>query len=210
MAEEAIQMLAEEGRISQAARLRKEVAENFEQQYEYEQAVIEYEKAAQLYEMEDGVSFANQWYVKAADLMVMLKEVNFEKAIQTYNKVINEYMKKDILKSSAKSLVMKEWLCYMANDDLVGAKNRYQNFSFEDVAFANSREGDLLSNLFTAKEMNDVDTFQKTLAEHNRITPLKKEETQILVHVKDTFGGLGDGLNLAGNDDADEKEPDFT
>lgn len=40
--------------------------------------------------------------------MVMLKEVNFEKAIQTYNRVINEYMKKDILKSSAKGLVMKE------------------------------------------------------------------------------------------------------
>lgn len=60
MAEDAIHMLAEEGRLNQAARLRKEVAENFEQQYEYEIAVQEYEKAAQLYEMEDGVSFANQ------------------------------------------------------------------------------------------------------------------------------------------------------
>mmetsp|Transcript_15071 Transcript_15071/g.16810 ORF Transcript_15071/g.16810 Transcript_15071/m.16810 type:complete len:99 (+) Transcript_15071:642-938(+) len=98
----------------------------------------------------------------------------------------------------------------MANDDLVGAKNRYQTFTFEDPGFGNSREGDLLSELFTAREMNDVDMFQKTLHNYNRITPLKKEETQILVHVKDTFGGIGLGLNLAGNDDGDGKEPDFT
>jgi len=108
MAEEAVSMLAEEGRINQAARLRKEIAETLEQQYELEQAVIEYEKAAQLYEMEDSVSFANQCYVKAADIMIMGKEVNFEKAIQTYERVIVEYMKKDILKASAKGLVMKE------------------------------------------------------------------------------------------------------
>ena len=60
MAEDAIHMLSEEGRLNQAARLRKEVAENYEQQYEYEQAAVEYEKAASLYEMEDSISFANQ------------------------------------------------------------------------------------------------------------------------------------------------------
>lgn len=60
MSESAIMLLAEEGRLNQAARLRKEVAENYEQQYEYEQAVKEYQSAAQLYEMDDGVSFANQ------------------------------------------------------------------------------------------------------------------------------------------------------
>jgi len=98
----------------------------------------------------------------------------------------------------------------MANDDLVGARNKYQSFSMEDPGFANSREGDLLSELFTAKDMNDVDMFQKVLQNYNRITPLKKEETQLLVHIKDTFGGLGDGLNLAGNDDGEDKEPDFT
>ena len=93
---------------------------------------------------------------------------------------------------------------------MIGAKNRDQNFGFEDVAFTNSREGDLLSALFTAKEMNDVDMFQKTLHEYNRITPLKYEETQILVHIKDTSGVLGNGLNLAGNDETGDKEPDFT
>lgn len=97
----------------------------------------------------------------------------------------------------------------MANDDLVGAKNRYNNFSLEDPGFSNSREGDLLSALFNAKEVNDTDMFEKTLHNHNRITPLDKVNTQLLVHVKDTLSGVS-ALNLAGNDDGGEKEPDFT
>lgn len=208
MAEDAIRNLAEEGRINQAARLRKEVAENYEQQYEYETAAVEYEKAAQLYEMEESISFANQWYVKAADLMVMLKDVNFEKVINTYEKVITEYMKKDLLKGSAKNLIVKVWLCYLANDDLIGARNRSQNFALEDPGFGNCREGDLLNSIYTAKEACDEDQFQKELHNYARITPFDKVVTQLLVHVKETFG-VGGGLNLAGNDEKDE-EPDFT
>lgn len=107
MAESAIKMLAEDGRIGQAAKLRKEVAEFFEQQYEFEVSAQEYQKAAELYEMEESISFANQCYVKAADLSVMLKDVSFEKVINLYEKVIAEYMKKDILKASARNLVIK-------------------------------------------------------------------------------------------------------
>lgn len=97
----------------------------------------------------------------------------------------------------------------MANDDLIGAKNRHQNFCLEDPGFSNSREGDLLTSLFTAKETNDEDMFQKELHNYARITPFDKVNTQILVHVKDTFGGM-QGLNLAGKDEPEDKEPDFT
>mmetsp|Transcript_33821 Transcript_33821/g.39013 ORF Transcript_33821/g.39013 Transcript_33821/m.39013 type:complete len:109 (-) Transcript_33821:135-461(-) len=107
MAEDAIKMLAEESRINQAARLRKDVAESFEQQYEFEVAAEEYIKAAALFDMEESTSFANQCNVKAADLMVMLKDVNFENVISLYEKVVTEYLKKDILKGSAKTLVVK-------------------------------------------------------------------------------------------------------
>ena len=208
MAEDAIKMLAEEGRINQAARLRKEVAESFEQQYEFEVAAEEYQKAAQLFEMEEGVSFANQCYVKAADLMVMTKDVNYEKVITLYEKVITEYLKKDILKGSAKALVMKVWLWFLAHDDLTGAKSRYNNFSLEDPGFGSSREGDLLSSIFTTKETNDADMFLKTIHGYTRITPFDKVVNQIVVHIKDTFSGF-DGLNLAGKDEGDN-EPDFT
>lgn len=210
MAEDAIQMLAEEGRINQAARLRKEVAENYENEYEYEAAAEEYKKAAHLYEMEESVSFANQCNVKAADLMVMCKDVNFEEVINTYEKVITEYLKKDLLKASAKNLVVKVWFCYLANDDLVGARNRYQNFTLEDPGFGGSREGDLLSNVFTAKEQNDLDMFQKTLHNYSRITAFDKVNTQILVHVKDSFNTMGTGIDLTGKEGTTNEEPDFT
>ena len=107
MAEGAIRMLAEDGRINQAARLRKEVAEAYEAEYDLENAAKHFKKAAELYLMEEGTSFANQCFVKAADISVMLKDVNYEEVISTYEKVIYEYMKKDLLKSSAKNLVVK-------------------------------------------------------------------------------------------------------
>jgi hypothetical protein len=107
MAEDAIVMLAEDGRINQAARLRKEVAETYENDYDFEPAVKQYMKAAELYLMEEGVSFANQCFVKAADISVMLREVNYEEVISTYEKVITEYLKKDLLKASAKNLIQK-------------------------------------------------------------------------------------------------------
>lgn len=107
MAEDAIRMLAEDGRLNQAARLRKEVAEAYEAEYDFEESAKHYMKAAELYMMEDGVSFANQCYVKAADIMIMLKDVNYEEVISIFEKVIDEYLKKDLLKASAKSLVVK-------------------------------------------------------------------------------------------------------
>lgn len=98
----------------------------------------------------------------------------------------------------------------MANDDLVGAKNRYSSFSIEDPSFSNSREGDLLSGLFSAKEVSDLEQFEKTLHNYARITPFDKVNTQLLVHVKDSFSGIA-GLNLDGNDKDDgDKMPDFT
>ena len=107
MAENAVRLLAEEGRLNQAARLRKEVAETYESEYDLEEAAKSYMKAAELYLMDDGVSFANQCYVKGADIKIMLKEVNYQDVIEIYEKVINEYLKKDLLKSSAKNLIQK-------------------------------------------------------------------------------------------------------
>lgn len=208
MSESAIRMLAEDGRLNQAARLRKEVAEVYESEYEFEQAAKEYMRAAELYLMEEGVSFANQCYVKAADIMIMLKDVDYELVIETYEKVISEYLKKDLLKGSAKNLIVKVWLCHIAHDDLVGAKNRYSNFSLEDPGFSSSREGELLSSLFNAKEANDVEMYEKSIHGYARITPFDKVNTQLLVHVKDTFSGIAT-LNLDGNDKA-LLEPDFT
>ena len=103
----AVRLLAEEGRLNQAARLRKEVAETYESEYDLEEAAKSYMKAAELYLMDDGVSFANQCYVKGADIKIMLKEVNYQEVIEIYEKVINEYLKKDLLKSSAKNLIQK-------------------------------------------------------------------------------------------------------
>ena len=213
-AEKTIEMLSKDGKFDQAARMRKEIAEFLESDKEYGEAAKEYEKAAKLYEIDDRVSFAIQCKVKAADLIIITDEPDYAKAIELYDNVISEYMKKDTLKGSAKSLMIKVWLCHLANDDLVAAQNKYTDFCSDDTSFINGREGVFVSNMLKIKESNDVDAFQKNCFQYNKITPFDKQLTKILEKVKDRLDPVKN-LNLDGNDDNEDEVlkdqvPDFT
>lgn len=50
-----------------------------------------------------------------------------------------------MIKTNAKDLFFKAALCYLANDDLVGAKRAIQNYRIDDPNFDGSREDELLN-----------------------------------------------------------------
>ena len=52
----------------------------------------------------------------------------------------HKYLKTPLIKTNAKDLFFKAGLCYLANEDLVGAKRALMNFSIEDPNFDGSRE----------------------------------------------------------------------
>lgn len=64
------------GRISSAAGLAKEIAESLEEEYDFEEAVSAYEKAAELYNMEEQVTQSNSMIIKASDLRILSR--NFD------------------------------------------------------------------------------------------------------------------------------------
>ena len=101
--------------------MQKELAETLEQSLELEAAVEAYEKAAEFWHLEDTDTFKNQCLMKSADLGVLSKTENFQKAILTYERIAKEYLQVKLLQSSAKDVFLKAGLCYLANDDLVGA-----------------------------------------------------------------------------------------
>jgi len=110
-------------RISSAASLAKECAEKMEEDHDYEEAIKFYEKAAELYLMEETHTYANQAHVKASDLYILTRDYsNLPKAIKNYERVGKKYLSVLLLKSNAKDLFFKASLCYLAHDDLVGAK----------------------------------------------------------------------------------------
>ena len=64
----AVEIMVGAGRISMAARLRKQIAEIYEADEMLGLAVENYAHAAELYEMDNGDSTANSCHLKAAEL----------------------------------------------------------------------------------------------------------------------------------------------
>ena len=54
-------------------------------------------------------------------------------------------MNTPLIKTSAKDLFFKAAFCYLANEDLVGAKRAIQNYKIDDPNFDDSRELELLT-----------------------------------------------------------------
>jgi len=128
-AQKAIHSYSLGGRLSSAANLAKDCAEKMEEDHDYEEAIKFHEKAAELYQMEETSTYANQALVKASDLYIMTRDYrNLIKAIKNYEKVGKKYLTVPLIKSNAKDLFFKAALCYLANDDMVGAKKAIQMY----------------------------------------------------------------------------------
>lgn len=71
-------------------------------------------------------------------------------------------------------MFFKAALCYLANDDVVGARRAIQNYSIDDPNFDNSREHELLEDILTAIDAKDDEIFTKKVATFNKMTPFDK------------------------------------
>lgn len=61
--------------------------------------------------------------LKACELQVMAKQYDkLPACIKSYETIAKKYLKQPILKSSAKDLFFLAALCFLANDDVIGAK----------------------------------------------------------------------------------------
>lgn len=73
--------------------------------------------------------------------------------VQNYEKVAKKYLATPLIKSSAKDLFFKAALCFLANDDLNGAKKAQQNYQIDDPNYDSSRENDLVMVLFPCQHI---------------------------------------------------------
>ena len=126
----------------------KDCAEKLEEDYNYELARDFYEQASTLYEIENQVSYQNQMAGKWADLTILIWNMDeIAKVIKTYEKIAKKFLQKSLVRSSATDYFFKASLCYLANDDLPGAKNAIENYGFEDPGFDTSRQKLFLDGL---------------------------------------------------------------
>lgn len=201
MFRESISMLCDGGRLTQAARLSKEVAELFENEVPEDNesvklAIESYHQAADLYEMEQQKSQANQCTVKVAELSsAALDPPDYLLGAQLYEKLGKECLDSTLLKYNAKGYFLQCVFCHLANQDSIGASQAMSRFSAADFTFRESREGRFVSQLIECVEGMDAEGLASACFEYDRISKLDPWKTSILLAVRKFLegGDLDDG-----------------
>jgi alpha-soluble NSF attachment protein len=182
----AVEIMVSSGKISMGARLRKQIAEIYEADEMLGLAAQNYAHAAELYEMDNGDSTANSCLLKVAELSTFesLDTATIIKAIKIFEDVGERYLMHNLTRFSAKDSFFKAGLLYLANDDLVGAENGSNKYSMKDPSYETSRENKLVRDLVGAIRGNDVNGFETVLYAFNRITPIDRWKTKVLLKAK--------------------------
>lgn len=137
----AIAMLCDAGRFSTAAKLQKEIGAIYEEEENYEEAIMSYRQAADYFSGENQTSSANNMLLKVAQFSAQLE--HYEEAMGIYEEVAKTCMDSNLLKFNAKGHLLNAGICCLATEDQVLIKQKSELYDDIDYAFADSREGKL-------------------------------------------------------------------
>jgi alpha-soluble NSF attachment protein len=204
----AIEILCDSGRLTQAARLSKEVAELFENDESAEESAVlaieSYQQAAELYEMEQQKSQGAQCLAKVAELSSAAQNPpDFVRASEIYEQLGKNCLDSNLLKYNAKGHFLHCILCQLANKDSVGASQAMSRLSSLDYTLRESREGKFADELIGCVESNDSEGFATACFEFDRISKLDPWKTTMLLSIRKAVEG-GDGV------DGEEDDFDLT
>jgi alpha-soluble NSF attachment protein len=209
--QQAVSLYTDNARITQAAKLAKEIAELYENEEIEEDgkshivlAIESYEQASELFGMEDSKSNSSQCLGKIAELCsAALDPPDFARASKIYDDLGRRCLSSNLLKFNAKGYFLQAILCHLASGDEVGAEQSCAKYENLDYTFGDSREGKFGTALIEAVKAYDVEGFSTACFEFDRISKLNPWQTSILVKVKR-------GIDEGGNDDDDDSDVDLT
>ena len=198
---QAVSLYIDNGRITQGAKLSKEIAEIYENEQVDEDgksyvvlAIESYEQAAELFGMEDSKSNASQCMGKIAELCsAALDPPDFLRASGLYNDLGRRCLDSNLLKFNAKGYFLQAVFCHLASGDAVGASQALDKYENLDYTFGDSREGKFARALTESVEGLDVEGFSTACFEYDRISKLNPWQTAILVKIKRSIDEGGDG-----------------
>jgi len=208
----AVTLLCDAGRLNQAAKLSKQVAEIFENDGTEDgdgggdaitAAIASYEQAAELFEMEQAKSQASTCLQKVAELCSgALHPPELLRAAEIYESLGKQCLESNLLKYNAKTHFLHAVMCHLANGDSIGASQAFARFDSLDYTFGESREGKFSKQLVDCVEDFDPEGFATACFEYDRISKLDPWKTSMLVKVKRSIeDSSGDGAG--GEDDID-------
>ena len=208
----AVTLLCDAGRLNQAAKLSKEIAEIFENDGAASNdgssggdavtaAIASYQQAAELFEMEQAKSQASNCLQKVAELSSgALDPPELLRAAEIYESLGRQCLESNLLKYNAKTHFLNGVMCHLANGDSIGASQALGRFDSLDFTFADAREGKFATQLVECVEQFDPEGFATVCFEYDRISKLDPWKTSMLVKIKRSIDdSTGDG----GGDDDD-------
>ncbi|CAL5322774.1 hypothetical protein ACSBR2_007863 [Camellia fascicularis] len=185
--EQAVNMFKEIGRLNMAARYYKEIAESYEAEQNFEQAIFYYEKAADLFQSEDVTTTANQCRQKVAQFSAQLEQ--YQQAIEIYEDIARQSLNNNLLKYGVKGHLLNAGICQLCKGkgDTVAINNALEKYQDLDPTFSGTREYKLLADLADAIDQEDIAKFTDAVKEFDSMTQLDAWKTTLLLRVKEAL-----------------------
>lgn len=170
------------GQFKNAAKYLKEIAEIHETSCEFEKAIDYYKQAGELYKSENEINTSKQCFLKCAHYLSRMGK--YEEAITIYEDVANNSIDTTIQKYFVKEYLFKAGLCWLAQEDLVGAKRAVEKYQDLDCSFSSTYECKFIKKLIECIENYDVEQFTNEVVEFDKMMRLDEWKTHILLAIK--------------------------
>ncbi|KAL8535380.1 hypothetical protein ACS0TY_011141 [Phlomoides rotata] len=168
--EQSVNLFLEIGRLNMSARYYKEIAELHEQEQNLEQAIVYYERAADLFQSEEVTTSANQCKQKIAQFAAQLEQ--YQKAVEIYEEIARHSLNNNLLKYGVKGHLLNAGICQLCKGDIVAINNALERYQDLDPTFSGTREYKLLADLAAAVDEEDVAKFTDAVKEFDSMTQL--------------------------------------
>jgi alpha-soluble NSF attachment protein len=163
----------------------------------FEEAMINYQKAADFFIAENAASTAAKCTGKIAYLAAKTDPPDYERAAQEFEKVGRESLASNLLKFGAKGNFFNATICTLARGDIVAADGSLNRFKEMDYTFGGSRECKLLEDVVTAYKDGNMDAFTDAVYNFDQISKLDPWRTTILLKIKTEMQkSQGEGSDL--------------
>ncbi|KKY16878.1 putative vesicular-fusion protein sec17 [Phaeomoniella chlamydospora] len=183
------------GNFRRAATWQQNLAEVYEVEIGDQKRALEaYELAAGWFESDNAEALANKLYLKVADLAAL--EGDYQKAIERFEGVARSSVNNNLMKWSVKDYLLKAGICHMASGDIVATQRALQSTYLElDSTFQSTREYLLLSDLVSAIEAGDQESFADKLFQYDQLSKLDRWKTTLLLKVKNSIEEGGEDFS---------------
>ncbi|EFA12234.1 alpha-soluble NSF attachment protein [Tribolium castaneum] len=183
----AIQIYTDLGRFITAAKLHNNIGEIYEQNLELENAIQHYEQAADYYKVEDNFMSAKKCLLKVAEY-ASSEFHDYNKAVNIFQEVAFFDLKTPILHYNVKDNLCKAGLCHLCVDSL-NAKLALESYLEKYPDFENTAQFEFLKKLIECVEEADEETFNKMVADYDKLHRLDTWHTKVLLKIRKQIKG---------------------